>query len=166
MDRLCYDSKAICSGKFGAWGSFGVNSFWPIHRASFYILLNSNDSKNFYAMSSSRAIETVLTWRSDSTISTTFPIFSTIGLPECGASLTSNLPKRIFRNQKCAWLTVTVSGPYILLTVSALWVAFSPLAKKNCIIWCIFSSRAKTIIKIFFIINLIFLTPYSVTLAK
>jgi len=67
MDRFCCASAAIHRWKFDPWGFFALTRVAPIHRASFCIQPHLSGSERFFVFSS-WAIETVFTWRSDSTI--------------------------------------------------------------------------------------------------
>ena len=175
MGRFCSDSAAIRKWKFGPWGFFALTRVAPIHRASFCIQPYLNGFKRFFcAMFSSWAIETVLTWRStiyfidifDNWPSRAWCIFD---IKITGTESTK--PK--LRDIDCYSIrTIT------LFTFSAAWIAFSPLSKKNCKIWRIFSllvsifdtssnntdsSNHKTVWEVFLVRNLIFLTPFGVT---
>lgn len=68
----------------------------------------------FWATFSSWAIETVLAWWSNSTISLILSTFSIIGLLQRGSSFISELPDRKRHNQNCVrW---TESAPLIVFT--------------------------------------------------
>lgn len=116
---LDYYKKKVHFQKYGN-SHMEIRSTWifalaplaPIHRVSICIDTNSSESKRFFMKTvNSWPIEAVMTWRSDSTISIILQKFSTIGFTERGTFSTLNFPEQNLRNQNCAWLAVTVSGP-------------------------------------------------------
>ena len=174
MGRFYCDSAAIRRWKFGPWGFFALTRVAPIHRASFCIQPYLNGSKRFFVQclapgQSKQCLH-------DSTISIILSTFSTIGLPERGASLTSKLLERNRRNQNCAILTVTVSGHKHYSHFQPPGLRFRLYRRKTVkygvfsLRWCHFwrsnntdSSNHKTVWEVFLIRNLIFLTPFGVT---
>lgn len=83
MDRNCSDSAAIRRWKCGQWGFFPLTRVAPGTSGFFlYTALFKWFETVFSAMFSSGTVKTVLTWRSNLTISVILSIFSTIGLTE------------------------------------------------------------------------------------